>query len=150
MWVLSGLRAFVRLQNFAPDDSSLFISIVTSLSKGLTHQASLSASHTAFLTLKRRQFYLSHLPAYFSDVNKRAMLSSPAVCADLLFSESGVTCLLSDMQASSSLRLQQAIIEVACGSGSRSQRFSPRCSPLRHSPSRRRRCESGWLTCSLW
>ena len=61
MWILSGLFAFVKLQHFAPDDAVLFNSLVTSLSKGLAHQSFLSASHTAFLTLKRHQFYLSHL-----------------------------------------------------------------------------------------
>ena len=49
----------------------------------------MSASLTAFMGVKRRQFYLSHLPAYFSDVNKRAMLAAPIVCADSLF---GVGC----------------------------------------------------------
>ena len=88
MWLLSGLLGFVRLQGFAPSDSSLFNTLVTSLSKCLAHQASLSASHTAFVGLKRRQFYLSHLPAYFSNINKRAMLASPLVCADSLFAES--------------------------------------------------------------
>ena len=76
MWVLSVLLAFMLLQNFAPEDSSPFNNLVTSLLKSLAHQASLTASHTAFLALKRWQFYLSHLPAYFSDISKRAMLSS--------------------------------------------------------------------------
>ena len=143
MWVLSGLLAFVRLQHFTPVDSSLFNTLVTSLSKGLAHQASLSASHTAFLTLKRSQFYLSHLPAYFSDVNKKAMLSSPAVCADLLFNETDISRLLADTQTSSSLCSQQALVEVAWGSGSRSGQFSPHRSPARPSPSRRRHHESG-------
>ena len=71
MWLLSGLLAFVRLQGFALEDAVLFNTLVTSLSKSLTHQASVSASHTAFIGLKRREFYLSNLPAYFSDVNKR-------------------------------------------------------------------------------
>ena len=79
MWVLSGLPGFVGLQNFAPVDVSLFNTLVTSLSKSLAHQASLCASHMAFLVLKLRQFYLSHLPAYFFDINKRSMLAAPAV-----------------------------------------------------------------------
>ena len=54
MWVLSVLLAYVCLQNFAPEDSSLFNTLVTSLSKSLTHQASLTATHTAFLGLKQR------------------------------------------------------------------------------------------------
>ena len=49
MWVLFGLLGFVRLQNFAPVDSSLFNTLVTSLSKSLAHQATLCASHTAFV-----------------------------------------------------------------------------------------------------
>ena len=80
MWVLSGLLGFVRLQNFAPVDSSLFNMLVTSLLKSFAHQATLCTSHTAFMVLKRRQFYLSHLPAYFSEVNKRSMLVAPTVC----------------------------------------------------------------------
>ena len=100
------------------------------------------------MTLKRRQFYLSHLPAYFSDVNKRAMLYFPAVCADMLFSESAVARLLSDTQASSSLRSQQVMVEVARGSGARLRRFSPRRSPSRPSPSRRHRRDSGSPACT--
>ena len=73
MWLLSGLLGFVRLQGFSPSDAPLFNTLVSSLSKCLAHQA----SFTAFVGLKRRQFYLSHLPAYFSDVNKRAMLAAP-------------------------------------------------------------------------
>ena len=86
--------------------------LVTSLSKSLAHQASLCASHTAFMVLKRRHFYLSHLPAYFSDTNKRSMLSAPAVCADYLFAEADVARLLSDMQTASSLKSQQALVDV--------------------------------------
>ena len=144
IWVLSPLLAFVRFQNFAPEDLSLFSILVTSLSKSLAHQASLTAAHMAFLGLKRRQFYLSHLPAYFSDVNKRAMLSSPVVLASSLFADSYVSWLLADTQTSSSLRSQQALVEVASrGAGARSRRSSPHCSPSRSSPSSRRRRESG-------
>ena len=106
MWVLSSLLAFVRLRKFAPEDATLFNTIVTSLSKSLAHQANMTATHTAFLGLKRRQFYLFHLPSYFSDVGKRAMLSSPVVLASSLFAESDVARLLSETQTSSSLRSQ--------------------------------------------
>ena len=88
MWLLSGLLGFVRLQGFSPSDAPLFNTLVASLSKCLAHQASISASHTAFIGLKRRQFYLSHLPAYFTDVHKRAVMAAPLVCADSLFLES--------------------------------------------------------------
>ena len=144
MWLLSGLLGFVRLQGFSPSDAPLFNTLVTSLSKCLTHQASISASHTAFVGLKRRQFYLSHLPAYFSGVHKRAMLAAPLVCADSLFTESDITRLLSDTQTSSSLRSQQALVYVASTrSGPQRRRFSPARSPSCSSPSQRRRRESG-------
>ena len=103
MWVLSALLGFVRLQNFAPEDSSLFNTLVMSLSKSLAHQASLTATHTAFIGMKRRKFYLLHIPAYFSDANKRAKFSSPVVLSSSLFSDSDVTRLLEDTQTSSSL-----------------------------------------------
>ena len=83
-----------------------------------------------FVGLKRRQFYLSHPPAYFSELNKRAMLASPLVCADTLFAESDIARLLSDTQTSPSLRSQQALVDVASrGSGARRRRFSPVRSP---------------------
>ena len=147
MWVLSGLLGFIRLQNFAPADTSLFHTLVTSLSKSLAHQATLFASHMAFLVLKRRQFYLFHLPAYFSEVNKRSMLAAPVVCLDFLFAAADVARPLSDTQTSSSLRSQQALVDVASRSvGARPRRSSPLRSPARQSPGRRRR-ESGSPAC---
>ena len=115
MWLLSALLAFVRLQGFSPADASLFNTLVTSLSKCLAHQESISASFTAFLSLKRRNFYLSHLPACFSEANKRAMLAAPVVGATFLFAESDVARLLADTQTSSSLRSQQALVLVRVG-----------------------------------
>ena len=144
MWMLSTLLGFGRLQNFAPEDSSLFNTLVTSLSKSLAHQASLTVTQTAFVGLKRCEFYLSHLPTFFSDVNKRAMLSSPVVLASSLFSDSSVQRLLADTQTSSSLRSQQALVEVASrGPGARPRRSSPYRSPSRTSPSHRKRRGSG-------
>ena len=123
-----------------PADSSLFHTLVTSLSKSLAHQALVSASHTAFIGLRRRQFYLSHLPAYFSEVNKWAMLPSPLVCSDFLFAQSDVARLLSDTQASSSFQCQQALVDVvSLGSRACCRCFSPSGSPARSSPPRRRR-----------
>ena len=143
LWLLSGLLAFVRLQGFSPSDASLFNTMVTSLSKCLAHQALLTASQTAFLGLKCRQFYLSHLPAYFSDANKRTMLAAPVVCADSLFAEADVAQLLADTQTSSSLRSQQALVDVASrGSGVRRRRSSPARSPAWSSPACRRRRDS--------
>ena len=151
MWVLSGLLGFVRLQDFTPSDPALFNQLVTALSKSLAHQAQISASHTAFLCHRHREFYLSHLPAYFSDVSKRSMLSSPAVFADTLFREDDVSRLLEATCSSSSLKLQQAMVDVASrrssssssfrkrrGSPPRSPRRSPtqRCRPASASPSR--------------
>ena len=137
------LLAFVRLQHFAPEDATLFNTLVTSLSKSLAHQANLPVTHTAFLGLKRRQFFLSHLPSYFSEVSKRAMLSSPVVLAYSLFAEEDVTCLLAETQTSSSLRSQQALVVVSRGSGARFRSSSPGHSPSRASSSRRRRRDSG-------
>ena len=113
MWVLSGLLGFVCLQGFTPADPALFNQLVTGLSKSLAHQAQVSASHTSFICHRHREFYLSHLPMYFSDVTKRSMLSSPAFFADSLFREEDVAHLLKATRSSSSLKPQQAMVEVA-------------------------------------
>ena len=146
IWVLSGLLGFVRLQDFTPADPALFNQLVTALSKSLAHQAQVSASHTAFLCHRRREFYLSHLPAYFSDVSKRSMLSSPAVFADSLFREEDVSRLLEVTRSSSSLKSQQAMVDVTSWRSStlssfRRRRGSPPRSP-RCSPAQRRRSSS--------
>ena len=143
MWVLSGLLGFMRLQDFTPADPALFNQLVTALSKSLAHQAQVSASHTAFFCHRCREFYLSHLPAYFSDVSKRSMLSSPAVFADTLFREEDVSRLLEATCSSSSLKSQQAMVDVASRRSSASSSFckrrgSPPRSP-RRSPAQRRR-----------
>ena len=71
------------------------------------------------------------------------MLTS-LVCADMLFAEADVARLLVDTQTSSSLRSQQASVDVVSrGSGTRRRRFSLGRSPSRSSPSRRRRREFG-------
>ena len=132
MWVLSGLLGFVRLQDFTPADPVLFHHLVTALSKSLAHQAQVTASHTAFLCHRRREFYLSHLPAYFSNVSKRSMLSSPAVFADSRFREEDVSHLLEATRSSSSLKSQQAMVDVASRHPSSSSSFRQR----RGSPSR--------------
>ena len=130
MRLLSALLAFVRLQDFSPADASLFNTLVASLSKCLAHQASISASFNAFLGLKRRNFYLSYLPAYFSEANKRAMLAAPLVCASSLSAESDVARLLADTQTSSALCSQQALVDVASrGFGARRRSSSPYRSP---------------------
>ena len=146
MWVLSGLLGFVRLQDFTPADPALFHHLVTALSKSLAHQAQVTASHTAILCHRRREFYLSHLRAYFSDVSKRSMLSSPAVFADFLFREEEVSRLLEATRSSSSLKSQQAMVDVASrrpssSSSFRQRRGSPSRSP-RRSPAQRRRQSS--------
>ena len=146
MWVLSGLLGFVRLQDFSPADPALFNQLVTALSKSLAHQAQVTASHTAFLCQCRREFYLSHLPAYFSDVNKQSMLSSPAVYADSLFREDDVARLLEATRSSFSFKSQQAMVDVSSrrssASAARQRRASPGRSP-RRSTAQHRRQSSG-------
>ena len=141
MWVLSGLLGFVRLQSFTPADHALFNQLVTALYKSLAHQAQVSASHT-FICHKRREFYL----AYFSDVSKRSMLSSPAVFADSLFREEDIARPLDATRSSSSLKSQQAMVDVASRRlstpASCQRRYSPGRSQHR-SPTRRRRQSSG-------
>ena len=146
LWVLSGLLGFVRLQGFSPSDPALFNQLVTTLSKCLAHQASVTASQISYICAKRREFYLSHLPAYFMDSTKRSLLESLAVFADSLFAEHNISRLLDVTRSTSCLRSQQAMVDVGSrgsSSSSRGRRSSPQRSPGRSSPSRRRRRESG-------
>ena len=145
MWVLSGLLGFIGVQGFTPPDPSLFNQLVTALSKSLAHQAHVLASNAAYACYKRQEFYLSHLPTYFGDQNKRSMLLAPSVFADTLFREEDFAQFLDSTRSSSSLRSQQAMVDMASRRSSSSscpRRFGPSRSPPR-SPSRRQRQPSG-------
>ena len=66
--------------------------------------------------------------------------------ADALFAEPDIARLLDATRSTSSLRSQQAMVDVASRGSSSSScgcRTSPRRSPGRSSPARCRRCESG-------
>ena len=144
MCVLSGLLGFIRIQGFSPSDPALFNQLVTALLKRLAHQAHIAASHIAYACHKRREFYLSHLPAYFTDATKRSLLSAPSVFADLLFREEDINQLLDSTRSSSSLRSQQAKVDLVswrAGSSAHPRRNSPHRSPPR-SPARHRRQSS--------
>ena len=139
MWVLSALLGYIKLQGFAPADPTLFDQMVTSISKGLAHQAKISAACTSFITHKRRAFLISHLPPFFPELSRKSLLSAPAALADQLFKESDISSLLESASVFSTLRSQQAMIDVASKSVSSSSRSrSPRRSPYRQSGYRRR------------
>ena len=120
---------------------------MTALSKSLAHQASVTALHISYICNKCSEFYLSHLPAYFTDSTKCSMLESPAVFADSLFAEADVARLLDATHSSSSLRSQQAMVDVASRgsslSSTRGRCPSPRRSPSSSSPARHCRRDSG-------
>ena len=129
VWVLSGLLGFIRIQVFSPSDPALFNQLVTALSKSLSHQTHVAASHTAYACHKRREFYLPHLPACFTDSTMRSLLSAPSVFADFLFREEDVGQLLDSTRLSSSLRSQQAMVDMVSrrsSSSARARRPSPR------------------------
>ena len=151
MWVLSGLLGFIRLQGFSPSDPALFNQLVTALSKSLAHQAHVAASHTAYACHKRREFYLSHIPAYFTDATKPSLLSAPSVFADILFQEEDITQSLDSTRSSSSLRSQQAMVDLVSrrsGSSAHTCCTSPHRSPPR-SPARRCHQSSFSTSCSV-
>lgn len=77
LWVLSGLLGYLKAQGFMPEDKRLFDQLVTSLSKCLALQANVAASLTTFLATKRRRQYLSYLPSFYLDHQKRSLLGGP-------------------------------------------------------------------------
>ena len=75
-----------------PPSVSFSLPSLASASSGVSTSAPLVSS---FSSASSTSSFLD-LPAYFLEVNKRAMLASPLVCADALFAESDIARLLSD------------------------------------------------------
>ena len=142
MWVLTGLLSLIRDEGYVPRDRALFDQFVSSLSIGLSHQANMAAAGMSFTCLKRRELYVNHLQPIFSESLKHSLLASPVSFSQYLFPESDVDRLISLTSQSSSLKSNQAMVDLAASAVGRSR--SPR-RPLPRSPlsrSRRRNSRS--------
>ena len=86
MWVLSGLLGFIRLQDFTPTDPALFNQLVTALSKSLSDQAQVSASHTSLFAKRGGSFIylICHVISATSISFPCSLLprSSPTPCSE--------------------------------------------------------------------
>ena len=113
MWMLSGLLGFIRRDGYQPSDQALFNQLLSSVTIGLADIAASSAAGVNFTTYKRRQFYTSHLPAYFPEPQRDSLLVAPANLASSLFREEDIKDLLDVSNACTSLKSHQAMVEVA-------------------------------------
>ena len=76
-WLLSSLVAQLQRDGYEPSDPVLFDENITSLSATLAVQTSLTASMAEFLTMKRRESYLSHASFTVDETLKKELLVTP-------------------------------------------------------------------------
>ena len=114
----------LKAEGFSPADPSLFNKFVSSLAMGLAQQASLNSSGAAFCVAKRRQFYLSHLPAFIPNECKSVLLTSQVSLVDSLFDEEILKSVLSQARDSSTFKSHQALVDLASKPSSSSPRRS--------------------------
>ena len=135
LWVLSAVLGYVKREGFVAKDASLFEKLVSSVSIGLADTANAASSGVYFIGTKRRQFYISHLPAFFPAHHKRALLKAPLNLASYLFSEIDISNMLNVSHSTSSLKSQQALLEVV----SKSTPSSPKSPGKPASPNYKRK-----------
>ena len=129
-WIMSSLVAFLKLDGYVPSDPSLFNQMVRSIAMGIAHQANASSSYTTYFTKKRRDFYISHLPSHYPEVNRKALARAPVMSSSSLFQEEAITSLVTAANAAALVKSQQAIIALGNKSSSSRSRSPPR-SPRR-------------------
>ena len=82
-----------------------------------------TASMVSFITKKRRDLHIAHLPSYYPEPQRKALNRAPANLASSLFDESAIQELVQAASTSSSLRTQQALLDVASKSASPQRRY---------------------------
>ena len=89
-WSVVALIRSLHEKKLLPKDDPVISQLQKSFSKACGNVASCMTSSAAFVTLKRRQLFLSHVVPSVSDAQKRNLLSDPFFQTSSLFSASSV------------------------------------------------------------
>ena len=86
LWLMSGILAMLKRDDFQPSDSTLFNSALSSVSAALSRQARTAAAGSGFMRAKRRESLLAHTTLPVPEVQRRS-LTVAAGSANALFNE---------------------------------------------------------------
>ena len=112
LWLMSGILAMLKRDNFQPSDPTLFNSALSSVSAALSRQARTAAAGSGFLRDKRRESLLAHTSLPVPETQKCSLTVTPGSSSGLFNAEllsEVVSQVQSSSQISSNLALSRSL-----------------------------------------
>ena len=112
LWLMSGILAMLKRDNFQPSDPTLFNSALSSVSAALSRQARTAAAGSGFLRAKRRESLLTHTSLPVPETQKHSLTVTPGSSSGLFNAEllsEVVSQVQSSLQISSNLALSRSL-----------------------------------------
>ena len=112
LWLMSGILAMLKRDDFQPSDPTLFNSALSSVSAALSRQARTAAAGSGFLRARRRESLLAHTSLAVPETQKRSLTVTPGSSSGLFNAEllsEVVSQVQSSSQISSNLALSRSL-----------------------------------------
>ena len=137
LWLMSGILAMLKRDNFQPSDPTLFNSPLSSVSASLSRQARSASAGSAFIRAKRRESLLSHTIIPVPEAQRRSLTVAPG-SSDGLFNEDILAEVVAQVQRSSLFSSNLTVSRSLSRGRSRSSSSSPLVDPHSFGPPRGR------------
>ena len=108
LWLMSGILAMLKRDNFQPSDPTLFNSALSSVCASLSRQARSASSGSVFIRAKRRESLLSHTTLPVPEAQRRSLTVAPGSSAGL-FNEDILAEVVAQVQRSSLISSNLAV-----------------------------------------
>ena len=112
LWLMSGILAMLKRDNFQPSNPTLFNSALSSVSAALSRQAHTAAAGSGFIRAKHRESLLAHTSLPVPETQKRSLTVTPGSSSGLFNAEllsEVVSQVQSSSQISSNLALSRSM-----------------------------------------
>ena len=108
LWLMSGILAMLKRDDFQPSDPTLFNSALSSVSAALSRQARSAAAGSGFVLAKRRESLLAHTTLPVPEAQRRSLTVAPG-SANALFHEGILAEVVEQVQRSSQISSNLAV-----------------------------------------
>ena len=133
LWLMSGILAMLKRDDFQPSDPTLFNSALSSVSASLSRQARSASAGSAFLRAKRRESLLSHTSIPVPEAQRRSLTVAPGSSTGL-FNEDILAEVVAQVQRSSLISSNLAVSRSLSRGRSRPSSSSPLVDPHSSGP----------------
>ena len=137
LWLMSGILAMLKRENFQPSDPNLFNLALSSVSASLSRQARSASAGSAFIRAKHRESFLSHTTLPVPEAQRRSLTVAPG-SSEGLFNEDILAEVVAQVQCSLLISSNLAVSRSLSRGRSRPSSSSPIVDPRSSGPPRGR------------